>query len=228
MSDLERRNTRHAVELRAAEAGTPRIGGKAAVFDKLSQNLGGFVERVGPGFFNTSRDKGWRGVMARYNHELLLASVAGGSLRLAIDTEGLDYEADLLDDPASERVHKLVARGDVHQSSFAFYVTDDEWDLTDQGFPRRTLVSGELVDVAPVDQPAYLDTSTGLRSLAEARSMDPADVTKLAAAGDLASILKTPPVVIDLGSPPAERSDTPDSAAGLLALRRALEDKRAV
>ena len=141
----------------------------------------------------------------------------------------MDYEADLLDDPTSERVWKLVQRGDVHQSSFAFYVTEDEWGLTEQGFPVRTLIAGELVDVAPVDSPAYLDTSTGLRSLAEARSIDLAEVRSLADAGDLASLIKTPPVSIDLGSPsPTGRSETPVWSTTLDLLRRELREKQAV
>lgn len=225
---LERRLTRGAVELRAADDGARKIGGYAAKFNKLSQNLGGFVERIQPGFFDKSRDAAWAGVMARYNHEELLGTTAAGSLRLALDDTGLDYETDLLDDAVSERVFKLVQRGDVSQSSFAFYTYEDDWSMTEQGFPLRSLISGALVDVAPVDQPAYLDTSTGLRSLAEKRHMDLADVRALADAGDLAKILTVPPVVIDLGQrsgDPAteEPGDTGDSWKRLLVMRRALE-----
>jgi HK97 family phage prohead protease len=232
MTNTERRQTREAVTLRAAgSGGEQRIGGYAAKFNTLSQNLGGFVERIAPGFFNSSRDAAWRGVMARYNHDLLLGTTAAGSLRLGVDGTGLDYEVDLLDDADSQRVLKLVQRGDVSQSSFAFYVAEDEWSTTDNGFPLRTLVGGTLVDVAPVDQPAYLDTSTGLRSLAEARGIDIAEVEALARANDLAKILSAPPVVIDLGatdSTPAERGETCGSAVRLEQLRRALEEKKAV
>lgn len=224
-NDLERRMTRGAVELRAGEGAERRIGGYAAKFNKLSQNLGGFVERIQPGFFDRSRDEGYRGVMARYNHELLLGTTAAGSLRLRIDDTGLDYETDMLDDAASERVFKLVQRGDVHQSSFAFYTFEDDWGMSDQGFPLRSLIAGQLVDVAPVDQPAYLDTSTGLRSLAEQRSMDVAEVKALAEAGSLNKILTVPPVVIDMGggSTPDERGETDSSWERLIAMRRAIE-----
>jgi HK97 family phage prohead protease len=229
MSEVERRQTPGAVELRASDEGQ-RIGGYAAKFERLSQNLGGFVERIAPGFFDSSRDAGFRGVMARYNHDLLLGTTAAGSLRMRIDATGLDYEVDLLDDPDSQRVFKLVQRGDVSQSSFAFYVAEDEWSQTDNGFPLRTLVGGTLVDVAPVDQPAYLDTSTGLRSLAEARGVDLAQVQELARSNDLAKILTAPPVVIDLApqnSTQSERGDTCGSAVRLEQMRRALEEKLA-
>lgn len=228
MTDLERRMTRGAVEMRASDVGQ-RIGGYAAKFNKLSQNLGGFVEQIAPGFFDSSRDSNWDGVMARYNHEVLLGTTAAQSLRLLIDGTGLDYEVDLLGDATSQRVFMLTERGDVSQSSFAFYTTEDEWGLTEQGFPLRTLHRGKLVDVAPVDSPAYLDTSTGLRSLAEHRGMDYSDVRALAEANDLADILKTPPVVIDLGSSTSDvRGETCGASVRLEQLRRDLEVKKAV
>lgn len=228
MTDIERRQTRHAVELRAKGSASPVIGGYAAKFDRLSQNLGGFVERIAPGFFDSSRDAAWAGVMARYNHELLLGTTAAGSLRLGIDETGLDYEVDLLDDPASERVRKLVERGDVSQSSFAFYVAEDEWGLTDQDFPMRTLIGGRLVDVAPVDQPAYLDTSTGLRSLAEARGADLAEVETLARENQLSRLLKASPTVIDLGENVTQaQGETRGASVRIEQLRRALVQKLA-
>lgn len=234
-SNLERRQTLGAVETRASDEGQ-RIGGYAAKFNTLSQNLGGFVERIAPGFFDSSRDSAWRGVMARYNHDLLLGTTAAGSLRLNINSTGLDYEVDLLDDAESQRVFKLVTRGDVSQSSFAFVATEDEWTMTEQGFPLRTLVRGGLHDVAPVDSPAYLDTSTGLRSLAECRGVDIAEIEALARANDLAKILTVPPVVIDLGasaerntdSTPDEQGETRGSSVRLEQLRRDLEVKKAV
>lgn len=164
-TETERRYTAVPVELRAKEE--LRIGGYAAVFDRPSQNLGGFVEVVAPSFFNKSRGDGWPDVLARYNHDdnMLLGTTGGGTLRLRIDETGLDYEVDL--PQARADVGQLVARGDVRKSSFAFRIFEDEWGVTDQGFPLRTLVSGQLVDVAPVNTPAYVDTTSGLRSLAE-------------------------------------------------------------
>ena len=214
MNESERRFTRGLVEIRAA-GDIRKIGGYAAKFNTLSQNLGGFVERIDPAFFNKSAGDGWPGVMARYNHDdnQLLGTIAGGTLRLLVDGTGLDYEAD----PPRHRadVVELVERGDVHQSSFAFRVMPgegDDWSMTEQGFPLRTLLSGQLVDVAPVNSPAYLDTSTGLRSLAVCADADPDEVAAAAAAGELARFLGGPaPTVIDLGAntePAGERDDT--------------------
>jgi hypothetical protein len=78
-----------------------------------------------------------------------------------------------------------------------------------------------------VDQPAYLDTSTGLRSLAEFRGVDMAEVELLARDNELGKLLSKTPVVIDLGSntAPDEQRET-HSNGRLLVLRRALEMKK--
>lgn len=189
-SATERRFTAVPVELRAK--GELRIGGYASLFNRLSQNLGGFVEQVAPGFFNDSRARGWPDVLARYNHDdnMLLGTTGGNTLRLSVDDTGLAYEVDL---PKSRSdIAELVERGDVRKSSFAFRTLEDEWRTTDQGFPLRTLVSGHLVDVAPVNSPAYTDTSVGMRgieagleSLARHVQAPVEEVRKLAEADEL-------------------------------------------
>lgn len=229
MTELERRMVREPVTLRAKADEPARIGGYALKFNKMSRNLGGWVEQIAPESLNKSAGDGWPGVMARYNHELLLGSIAGSSLRLSVDGTGLDYEVDLLDDADSERVRKLVARGDVARSSFAAYMHDDEWSLTPDGFPMRTVLGMSLVDVAPVDDPAYYDTSTGLRSLAAAKEVEVSEVEALARDNRLADLLKKAPTVVDLGAPKnsdqREQGDT-HSTGRLQVMLRALEMKK--
>jgi hypothetical protein len=54
------------VELRSAASGSGRtIGGMAAVFNSPSENLGGFVERVGYRAFDQSRANGFAGCPRR-------------------------------------------------------------------------------------------------------------------------------------------------------------------
>lgn len=219
MSTAERRFTRGLVEVRAADEDDDeqgmRVGGYAAKFNKLSRNLGGFVERIDPGFFAKSEGDGWPEVMARYNHDdnMLLGTSEAGTLRLAVDGTGLDYTAEL---PAARTdVYELVQRGDVRRSSFAFYTFEDDWSMTEQDFPMRTLLSGQLVDVAPVNTPAYLDTSTGLRSLAERAGAELEEVRAAAESGELKRFLgASAPTVIDMA--PSGQGDTHP----LLALRQ--------
>lgn len=165
--ELEIRTAAHAVELRASEkGGMGTLAGYAAVFNRHSQNLGGFVEQVDPTAFNKSLADGVP-VMARGNHDdaMLLGTTWAGTLRLSVDEVGLRYEVDLPDTSAGRDFKALAERGDVKWSSFAFQTIADDWGQTDQGFPLRTLRAVQLVDVAPVNSPAYMDTSVAMRSL---------------------------------------------------------------
>jgi HK97 family phage prohead protease len=64
-----------------------------------------------------------------------------------------------------------VKRGDVSQSSFAFEVTEEEWDYGKRGeMPMRTIKSVRLYDVSPVTYPAYSATSVSARSLEAAQA----------------------------------------------------------
>jgi HK97 family phage prohead protease len=189
MSEFERRYTAGKVELRARNE-KRTIGGYAAKFEKPSQNLGGFIEVIQRSFFNKSKGDGWPDTLARYNHDdnMLLGTTGSGTLRLNVDEVGLDYEVDL--PQARADVLELVERGDVHKSSFAFRVYEDDWTMSDQGFPQRSLLSGQLIDVAPVNSPAYLDTSTGLRSLADKFEADIEEVRSLAGKDELRKFFK--------------------------------------
>ncbi|MGW2261444.1 HK97 family phage prohead protease [Streptomyces sp. NPDC001780] len=221
MSETERRFTRGLVEVREDGDQKRTIGGYAAKFNKLSRNLGGFVERIDPAFFAKSEGDGWPEVMARYNHDdnMLLGTSDAGTLRLLVDGTGLDYSADV--PSARADVYELVQRGDVRRSSFAWYTFEDDWAMTDQGFPLRTLLSGQLVDVAPVNTPAYPDTSTGLRSLAERAGASLEEVRAAAADGDLKRFLGPPaPTII----PASGQGDTHPLIA--VRQRRAELDRR--
>lgn len=185
--NVERRYTSSMMEVRAIDDGQ-RIGGYAAVFGKLSRNLGGFVERVDVGAFNEARSMGWPNVVCRYNHDsnMVLGTTASGMLQLRTDNVGLDY--DVLPPQSRTDILELVQRRDIQFSSFAFRVPEDgdTWSATrDTNYPMRTLHGVELVDVAPVLDPAYPDATAGLRSLARQMSASLDEVRTLAQADEL-------------------------------------------
>lgn len=170
---FERRDFDIAPELRIDDDST-RITGYAAVFNRLSHDLGGFVERIAPGAFKRVLNRG-DDVLALFNHSMdnLLGTRAAGTLRLSEDDRGLRYEFDLdRNDPDHQRVIAKVNRGDLRGSSFGFRVAEDDWGTTDQDYPLRTIIDiASLRDVGPVSAPAYPDTATvgklALRSLAD-------------------------------------------------------------
>ena len=199
---LEQRTTRGTVEFRAPMPGKkmPGMKGYALKFDRLSQNLGGFVERVLPGAVDKSLADGLD-VLTRYNHDdnYLVARTGSGTMALTADTTGLLYDVPELPDTTVGRdLAVLLERGDVSHSSFAFFTMKEDWSTTDQGFPLRSLVAVRLVDVAPVNTPAYMDTSAAVRSLAARLDVDPAEIPNLTERNEIVRRLASPKV-FDLG-----------------------------
>jgi Escherichia/Staphylococcus phage prohead protease len=176
--EIERRYFAQPVEFRAAtDGGMGKLGGYASMFNSTSQNLGGFVEQVSPTAFNKTLGDGVR-ILCRTHHmdEWLLGTTEAETLRVEVDGTGLVYEVDLPDTQAGRDTQALAQRTDLRYSSFAFRCIEDEWDITPDGFPIRTLIQVQLVDVAPVVSPAYMDSSVGMRSLAERLDIDPATI----------------------------------------------------
>lgn len=150
-----------------ADADTGKVVGYGAVFDSLSENLGGFRERIQPGAFDDVLDND---VRALINHDpnLLLARTKSGTLKLDVDATGLRYGFDLPDTSYAKDLAVSLKRGDISQSSFAFSVEDDKWEEDDDGRIIRTILKvGHLYDVSPVTYPAYPDTTVAARGLEE-------------------------------------------------------------
>lgn len=163
--------------------GGVQVEGHAAVFNRLSQDLGGFVEQVAPGAFKKTIQEA--DVRALFNHDpsQVLGRSTAGTLRLSEDNVGLHYSVDLPDTSFARDLAVSMGRGDVSQSSFGFRVVPngDAWSFTDQDYPLRTLNELQLMDVSPVTYPAYLDADSGiagraLAGLAKARGVSLEDV----------------------------------------------------
>jgi hypothetical protein len=235
----ERRFTRFPPEIRSQHDGGPSmIYGYAACYDKLSRKLGGFVEQVNRSAFNSAKADGWPDVVCRYNHDntALLGTTHARTLRLATDDTGLVYEVQ----PPNARsdVLEYVQRGDVRHSSFAFrvYPGGDEWGVSEFNYPMRTLLDLQLIDVAPVLDPAYPDATAGARamngaveSLSNWVQGDPEEVRSMLTSGRAMEFFKR--VSADGGRPkttvPAQRAKPRPAMTGqqaLLALQNNMED----
>jgi HK97 family phage major capsid protein/HK97 family phage prohead protease len=159
MGGLERRANLTALELRAAGAAGPMLVGYASVWNALSEDLGGFKERVAKGAFAGSVGGDVRAFW-NHNRDLVLGRTTAGTLRLAEDDHGLRVE---IDPPASAAAFvEAVQRGDVNQMSMGFFVGRDQWEMV-QEQPIRTLLEVQLVEVSVVALPAYPATEIGLR-----------------------------------------------------------------
>jgi HK97 family phage prohead protease len=182
---------------------------------RYSQNLGGFVEQIAHGAFDDVLARTGTNIQGLVNHDpnWLLATTDSGTMTLAAELVGLAYEMQLdPGDPDAVRAMSKVSTGKMRGSSFSFSLPPggDEWTLTEQGFPLRTIrtFSG-LYDVGPVGTPAYLDTegegmATALRSLAESRNLNLGAVIDAANRNELRALLEgeQPP------PPPEPNADT--------------------
>ncbi len=150
--------------------GTPKIAGHAAVFNQLSEDLGGFREMVDPGVFG---DLSQLDVRSLYNHDenYVIARTKNGTLKLSTDDAGLAYEAVPPDTTWARDLLVTLGREDVDQSSFGFRTLRDKWETTPDG-DIRTLLSVELWDVSPVTFPAYPQTDSQVRSALKEAGID--------------------------------------------------------
>lgn len=141
------------------------IRGYAAVFNSPSEDLGGFVEYIAPGAFDSVMNDDVRGF---YNHDwnYLLGRVSSGTLRIFVDEVGLGYEIDLPNTSYANDLVELMKRGDVNQSSFAFMIESDKWEVKGKQNIRTITKVSRLIDVAPVVIPAYPAATSKLVSRA--------------------------------------------------------------
>jgi HK97 family phage prohead protease len=176
------------------------IVGYASVFNAVSRRLGGFHEKVLPTAFNRAKEENWPNVVCRYNHkdDFVLGTTGADTVRLKIDERGLQY--DVIPPECRSDVMEYVERGDVRYSSFAFRCVDedgDSWEKSEYNLPMRSLHTVELVDVAPVMDPAYRDTTAMARnmrgaveSLARWVDEDPDEVRSIMEAGQAIRFFK--------------------------------------
>jgi len=144
------------------------VVGYGAVFNSMSNDLGGFREYISPEAFEGRMEDDVRFL---FNHDpnYVLARTTNGTLRMSVDEKGLRYEADMPNTSTARDLVELLKNGTVNQSSFAFIVEDDSWEMKD-GMNIRTINKvSRLYDLSSVVYPAYSEASSNvaLRSMQE-------------------------------------------------------------
>jgi HK97 family phage prohead protease len=157
--------------------GSLHLQGHAAVFDRLSHDLGGFREKIARGAFADALDAD-PDVHLVHGHDMTsaMASTRAKTLELREDPAGLRVWAQLdPEDPDVRRLIPKMRRGDVRQMSFAFSMLggDDRWEVenaetADERVVRTIVRVGSLHDVSVVAQGAYPQTDASLRSVLDA------------------------------------------------------------
>jgi hypothetical protein len=153
-------------EVRASGDASPRILGHAAKFNTLSQDLGGFFERILPGAFDDCLASN-PDIVGLFNHSMdyVLGRTSSSTMSVSVDAEGLLYSIDPPDTQLARDLMTSMKRGDIRGSSFGFYCLEDTWDLdptTDSII--RTIVKASVFDCSVVTDPAYLAADASVRS----------------------------------------------------------------
>lgn len=165
MAELKEIRSAKVAELRVQDGSAgPVLTGYAAVFGPLSEDLGGFRERVLSGAF-TETLKGTPDVRALVNHDAtkILGRTTAGTLRLKEDDRGLLATINPANTTAGSDIVESIKRGDVDQMSFAFQTVTDRWHIEDDE-EIRELVEVRLFDVSVAAFGAYTATSVSVRS----------------------------------------------------------------
>lgn len=145
-----------------------QITGYAAMYNRDSQDFGGWIERIAPGAFSgVLDDDTWAYLNHSVNHPLGRNKI---NLILKEDESGLRYTVNLPDTTDGNNVRTLTKAGIIYKSSFAFTVAEETFTKGDptKGVPHiRTIIKMEkLYDVSPLStDPAYPDTSVAARSM---------------------------------------------------------------
>ena len=137
------------------------ITGYPVVFDKPSQNLGGFIEYVDKNAFkNVSFDN----VYLLYGHEFnnVLARVDAGTLTIGVDDTGVFFSATLPNTTLANDVLENIRVGNIQGMSFGFTVDDERWQTDGDVDVRTILKIDELFEITLTPIPAYQDTKVAI------------------------------------------------------------------
>jgi uncharacterized protein len=139
------------------------ITGHAIVVNSLSENIGGFKERIKPGALHRTLEERID-VRALLDHDPArrMGRVTAGTLRLAIDARGLRFT---IDPPPTSYARDAIAsirRGDLTGASFGFTTISDDWFMGTDGVPIRHVLDLRCHETSLVTFPAYLATTVTL------------------------------------------------------------------
>lgn len=175
MSEIERRMLCKEVRAEAGADGKPMIRGYAAVFNQLSEDLGGFREQLSTGAFSDAMASSDVRALVNHDPNLVLGRSKAGTLTMREDAAGLYVEVTPPDTQAARDLITSMQRGDINQMSFAFTVAkeDQAWTRDGTGPWLRTIKKvSRLYDVSVVTYPAYQQTTAAARALAEIQYQD--------------------------------------------------------
>lgn len=163
--ETERRilpSTEAGFRVEKRDDGKTYLRGTAIVFNKLSETIYGFREKIDPSACDGAE---MDNIICKFNHDIneVLGTTWARTLTYNIDASGVHYEVELPETETGRTVKVLAERGDLRGNSFEFIPKEEQWNETREGdrtlYTRTILKFEGVYDFAPVMRPAYPDTN---------------------------------------------------------------------
>lgn len=175
----ERIFTLDSIEVRADEGKPTRIIGHPVVYNRWSEDLGGFREKVMPGALTKTLLESDIRILFNHDPNYVLGRNRSGTATFTDQAKALRMD---VTPPDTQTVRDMVLepmrRGDVNQMSFAFRVAGPSFirekpgetipsgtgEVWNADYTERELHSLQLFDASVVTFPAYVQTDAQVRS----------------------------------------------------------------
>jgi uncharacterized protein len=171
------------LEVRADKEGeVKKIRGHAAVYNKLSEDMGGFREMMEPGAFTETIARDDIRSLLNHTPNYILGRNKAGTLKVEEEVKGVYYEITPPDTRYARDLMVSIERGDVSQCSIIFQIDSkkgERWLVDGEEKPamdafaamwgeskhkiERHVMKARLFDVGPVTFPAYPQTDVKIR-----------------------------------------------------------------
>lgn len=145
------------------------ISGTGIVFNKFSQNLGGFIEVVEERAINDNTDFSRCICAPDHDWRKLIGGVQNETLTYEKTSEGVRYNCQVGNTTDGKDTVNRIERGDIKGSSFRFRIAENGSEFEELPdelreqygvyWLHRITDIAEVLDFAPTSRPAYLDTT---------------------------------------------------------------------
>ena len=180
---MSNREIRSTEQIKAVDDEKQIVEGYALRFNKLSNDLGGFVEEISP---EALKEADLSDVRCLIDHDSskVLGRTTSETLELNVDDEGLYFRCQLPNTTYAKDLYENIRLGNISNCSFGFILDDedgDSFEKREDGLFKRTLRKiRSLFDVSIVTYPAYNDTDVApaLRSIEAIKESEQEEVRK--------------------------------------------------
>lgn len=180
---MSNREIRSTEQIKAVDDEKQIVEGYALRFNKLSNDLGGFVEEISP---EALKEADLSDVRCLIDHDSskVLGRTTSETLELNVDDEGLYFRCQLPNTTYAKDLYENIRLGNISNCSFGFILDEedgDSFEKREDGLFKRTLRKiRSLFDVSIVTYPAYNDTDVApaLRSIEAIKESEQAEVRK--------------------------------------------------